>query len=238
MPAMSEALGVWEPGKVVLLRQYLGRAKAPQLINVLPEIVVHDGPDYLALLSQPGMTFATRDVPGRNAMSVDERIELYKREELNHDWYERTVSRSVLSFFVRGVAHSIRVFWDPGWRFRYWYVNLEDPYVRTRRAIGVNDHTLDIVANLNLEWSWKDEPEFEALVAAGRIRPEKARLIRAEGLRVIERIEARSWPFDEPWPAWRPDPSWPVPQIGGYWSPPAPAGERHGQGGRLQRQCQ
>ena len=214
----------WQPGEVILLREYLGRAKAPQLINVLPEVVVHDGPDYLAVLSQPGMTFATRDVPGRNAMPVEERIELYKREELNHEWYERTVNRSVLSFYVAGVAHSIRVFWDAGWRFRYWYVNLEDPFVRTARAIGVNDHTLDIVANRELEWAWKDEPEFAALIAAGKIRPQKARLIREEGLRVIRRIEAQAWPFNEPWPEWRPNSAWPVPAIRDYWSTPGMSG--------------
>jgi hypothetical protein len=59
-----------------------------------------------------------------------------------------------------------------------------------------------------------------ALVAAWTIRPEKARLIRAEGLRAAQRIEAREWPFNEPWPAWRPDPLWPVPQIGDYWKAP------------------
>lgn len=209
----------WQPGDVILLREYLGRARAPQLINVLPEIVVHDGPDYLALLSQPGMTFMTRDVPGRNRMSVQERIDLYKREELVHDWYERRVNRSVLSFYVAGASHSIRVFWDAGWRFRHWYVNLEDPFVRTRSAIGVNDHTLDIVADAGLKWSWKDEPEFAALIEAGKIRPEKARMVRDEGLRVIQRIEARAWPFNEPWPEWRPDPSWTVPQIRDYWMP-------------------
>jgi hypothetical protein len=210
----------WQSGDVVLLREYLGRAKAPQLINVLPEVVVHDGPDYLALLSQPGFSWMTRDVPGRNAMSVDERIQLYITEELNHDWYERTTtSRAVLSIYVEGAAHCIRLFWGEDWQFRHWYVNLEDPYVRTSSAIGVNDHTLDIVAEADLAWTWKDEPEFEALIAAGKIRPEKARLIREEGLRVIERIDARAWPFNAPWPEFRPDSSWPVPKIGDYWEP-------------------
>lgn len=126
----------------------------------------------------------------------------------------------MLSFYVEGVSHSIRVFWDASWRFRHWYVNLEDPFVRTQNAIGVNDHTLDIVADAGLSWSWKDEAEFDALVEAGKIRPEKARMIRDEGLRVIERLKARAWPFNEPWPDWRPEASWPAPQIRDYWAPP------------------
>jgi hypothetical protein len=208
----------WQPGDVILLREYLGRARAPQLINVLPEVVVHDGRDYLAVLSQPGMTFMTRDIPGRNAMPVEDRIQLYIREELSLEWYERTVNRSVLSFYVEGMAHSIRVFWDAGWQFRRWYVNLEDPYVRTANGIGVNDHALDVVADMDLVWSWKDEPEFDALIAVGKIRPEKARMVREEAWRVIERIESRAWPFNEPWPQWRPDPSWVVPKIRDYWT--------------------
>jgi hypothetical protein len=94
------------------------------------------------------------------------------------------------------------------------------PVIKFTATYGVNDHTLDVVADADLVWSWKDEPEFEALIAAGKIRPEKARMVREEAWRVIERIEARVWPFNEPWPEWRPDPSWPVPQIGDYWTPP------------------
>ena len=210
----------WRAGEIVLMREYLGRATAPQLIHVRPQVVVHDGPDYLALLSQPGASFMTRDVPGRTALSVEERIQLYIREELVHDWYERRGRGAVLTLLREGDAHSIRVFWEADWQFRTWYVNLEDPYVRTARAVGVNDHTLDIVAGADLRWAWKDEPEFEALIAAGKIQPEKARRIRDEGLRVIQRIETREWPFNEPWPEWRPDPSWPVPKREDYWSPP------------------
>ena len=209
----------WQAGDVVLMNEYLRGARPPQLINVRPQVVVHDGPDYLAMVSQPGMTWMTRDVPGRNAMPVEERIQLYMREELNEDWYERASRGAVLSFYCEGASHSVKVFWDAGWQFRYWYVNLEDPYVRTSRGIGVNDNTLDVVATAGLKWSWKDEPEFAALTAAGKFRPEKARAIREEGLRAIERIKAKAWPFNEPWPDWRPDPSWPVPRIADYWSP-------------------
>jgi hypothetical protein len=210
----------WRPGEVILMEQYLSRTRH-QLIDVRPQVVVHDAEDYLAVLSQPGMNFMTRDVPGRNQLSVEERIDLYIKEELNHEWYERKPSgRAVLTIYPPDAAHSIRIFWAEGWQFRMWYVNLEDPYKRTPRGIEVDDHTLDIVANRNLEWSWKDEPEFEALVSAGKIPPDKAREIRAEGERVIQQIENREWPFNEPWPDWRPDPVWPVPQIADYWRAP------------------
>jgi hypothetical protein len=100
---------------------------------------------------------------------MQRRIELYLEEVLYHDWYERSGRGATLTLHPPGVAHCIRLFWDAEWRFLTWYVNLEDPYTRTERGIQTNDHTLDVVITPDMEWSWKDEPEFEALVAAGRI---------------------------------------------------------------------
>jgi hypothetical protein len=210
----------WHPGEVILMEMYLARSKAPQLINVLPQVVVKDEEQALVIASLPGMTWMTRDVPGRNSMPVAERIELYMKEELNNAWYERSAQRAVLTIHPPDVSHSIRLFWDSAWRLLSWYVNLEDPYVRTERGIQVNDHTLDVIITPDLAWSWKDEAEFEALTLAGKIPTEKALAIRAEGDRVIRSLERRQWPFNEPWPDWRPEPSWVAPQISKYWTSP------------------
>jgi hypothetical protein len=201
------------------MEEFISRAKPPQLISVRPQVVVNDTAEYLAIASMPGATWMTRDEPGRTSMPVEERIELYLREELTHDWYERTGRGTVLTLHRPGRAHCTRLFWDDEWVFRFWYVNLEEPYARTERGIQVTDHTLDVVALPDLQWSWKDEPEFEALTEAGKIQLEKAQAIRAEGERVVRDLEARAWPFNEPWPEWRPDPAWPVPRIADYWTP-------------------
>ena len=62
---------------------------------------------------------------------------------------------------------------------------------------------------------WKDEDELEAAVAAGRLTPAKAAVIRAEGERVL---------LEQPWPTgWedvRPDPEWPAPQLFDGWDVP------------------
>jgi hypothetical protein len=39
----------------------------------------------------------------------------------------------------------------------------------------------------------------------------------AEALDVIADIEDGRHPFDEPWPSWRPDPSWPNPSLPDGW---------------------
>lgn len=50
------------------------------------------------------------------------------------------------------------------------------------------------------------------------------RRVRAEGERVIERLARRAEPFNEPWPEWRADPSWPIPELPGDWAHVPPAG--------------
>ncbi|MPZ50878.1 MAG: DUF402 domain-containing protein [Dehalococcoidia bacterium] len=216
----------WQPGDVILMEELITRYAAPLLINVRPQIVVQDTPDLLAVVSMPGMSFMTRDTRGRNALSVDDRIALYLRTAevgLTDDWYERDggpTPGAVLTLHPSGEHHSIRLFWRHGWDFRMWYVNMEDPYVRTERGIQTNDHTLDVVITPDFQWSWKDEPEFEALTKAGHIPAELARSVRSEGERMIKRVEARQWPFNQPWPDWRPDPSWVAPQIRDSWAPP------------------
>jgi Protein of unknown function (DUF402) len=209
----------WQPGDVILMEEFVSRSKPPQLISVRPQVVVEDKPEYLAIVSMPGTTWMTRDEPGRTSMPVEERIELYIREELTHDWYERTGRGAVLTLHAPQVAHCVRLLWDSEWRLQFWYVNLEEPYLRTERGIEVTDHTLDVVAMPDFSWSWKDEPEFEALTKAAKIPLDKAHAIRSEGERVIKGIEERAWPFGEPWPEWRPDSAWPVPRIADYWTP-------------------
>ena len=80
------------------------------------------------------------------------------------------------------------------------------------------DQMLDIVVASDLsEWTWKDEDELEATVARGILSTEEADVIRAEGERVIEALNARRPPFDEPWDQWRPDPSWPAATLPQGW---------------------
>src|SRR5262249_6858498 len=88
-----------------------------------------------------------------------------------------------LMLFPRGRAHSIWFFRGP--EARGWYVNLEDPHVFAERTISTRDHVLDIWVPLHTGVpQWKDEDELEASIAAGRITPDEAVAIRAEGERV------------------------------------------------------
>jgi predicted RNA-binding protein associated with RNAse of E/G family len=67
-------------------------------------------------------------------------------------------------------------------------------------------------------WRWKDEDHLAEALDVGLFTAQQAKAMRAEGERVIERIEAWAAPFDEGWENWRPDPDWPLPSIPNGWA--------------------
>jgi hypothetical protein len=137
----------------------------------------------------------------------------WKHEEA--EWYG---GRLMIS--EPGVAHSFYVTWGRDGEFVGWYVNLEDPWRESPFGFDTTDHLLDVWIDPDRSWRWKDEDHLAEAVEVGLFSPEKARAIRAEGDRAIERIEAWSAPFDEGWENWRqrPDATWPVPAIPAGWN--------------------
>lgn len=116
---------------------------------------------------------------------------------------------SMIRIMYPGVPYSI---W-PMWRattgeFVRWYVNIESPFERTRFGFTVVDYELDIVVNPDMTWSWKDEEELEGLVRKEIFTEAQAVDFKNYGLDAVKRIEQCAAPFNEPWPDWRPDPSW------------------------------
>ena len=106
----------------------------------------------------------------------------------------------------------------PSERFRGWYVNLEQPFVRRNGAVDTSDWILDLWVHPDGTWSWKDEHEVPVAVAAGTISADEAAAARAEGERVIELVERWASPFSDGWEHWRPEPSWPVPVLPARWA--------------------
>ena len=108
-----------------------------------------------------------------------------------------------------------------GWQ---WYVNLQEPFVRTPSGIQATDLMLDVVVDQDRTWRWKDEPDFEALLTHGLIDAGTAEQVRRDAGRAIERIERGDWPFDGSWLDWRPDSAWVRPELPAGWDQiPGPA---------------
>jgi hypothetical protein len=125
---------------------------------------------------------------------------------------------STLVLVRPGDWHATWVSWLDGNQHWGWYVNLQEPFRRTKQGYETMDLALDVIIELDRTWRWKDQDELDLFVERGVFGEALAARVRDEGLRVAQRAERNEWPFDAPWPDWRPDRSWEVPQLPGGWS--------------------
>jgi len=202
----------WSPGDTVVVR-YQSRER-DVVAGGYPMTCIEDSQERLVLFFPHGTSFmGFRHLPpeGR-AHRVANPLPRRRREP--QTWQNHT-----LRFLYPGEAYQVWALWrGDSWDFVRWYVNLEAPFVRTEVGVDTRDHTLDIVASPSLEWRWKDEDELAARVDHGIDTLGFAEAVRAEGERVIERIERAASPFGEPWPDWRPDPAWTAPELPDGWA--------------------
>jgi hypothetical protein len=84
------------------------------------------------------------------------------------------------------------------------------------------DLILDAIVDPDGSWRWKDEDELEAAVARGVFDERLTGRIRNEAFQVIRSAQANEPPFDEPWPTWRPPPSWRIPELPPGWNERSP----------------
>ena len=107
---------------------------------------------------------------------------------------------------------------DRTWRSS-WYVNLEEPWVRTATGFDTEDWILDVVVGEG-GWRYKDEDELAWAAASGRFTGAQVERIRTAGEDAAAVVEARGWPFDADWDRWLPPLDLPVPQLQPGWDDP------------------
>ncbi|GAA2455211.1 DUF402 domain-containing protein [Streptomyces mauvecolor] len=207
----------WAPGDQILWR-YRDHAPGPKTGGFhicRPVTVVQDTDDVLAVWMAPG-TECVRP------MLADGRP-LHKEPLATRYTAPRTTERShwfgtgVLKLARPGEPWSVWLFWERGWRFKNWYVNLEEPRARWSGGIDSMDHFLDISVHPDRSWRWLDEDEFAQAQRVGLMDGERAGRVREAGHAAVEVIEAWGRPFSDGWEAWRPDPLWPVPALPADW---------------------
>ena len=101
-----------------------------------------------------------------------------------------------------------------------WYVNLEEPWLRTATGFDTEDWILDVVAVIDgdgARWEYKDEDEVEWAARAGRFSAAEIERIRRAGAEAVAVLESRGWPFDADWAQWRPPIGLPVPSLRAGW---------------------
>lgn len=195
----------WRPGDAVVLREvWDGRVFAAR-----PATVVRDDPWQQVFLVPGGARIAMPIGGDGEELRVPDRpwrMEIRERG-----------AHPVLSFAWPETPYSV-ILWSRRDEGPAWYVNLQAPLARTSIGFDSTDHALDaLVAIDGSRWEWKDEDELEEAVASGLFTEEDATGFRRWGERAVERIVLREPPFDEDWLSWRPDPTWPAPELPDGW---------------------
>ena len=202
----------FDPGRSVVYRNF----SAGRLVNVRPCRVVSDDERGLLL-------WLARHTPVIVEVAVDGRgvrdMPFAEWVTLDHCLVPGTWSGpGILKFIPPDGDHSVWFFRTEEGHFKEWYVNLEERAVRwddgDLAGVDVVDQDLDVVVAPDRSWRWKDEDEFaERLALPEHYWVPFPDRVRAEGRRVIKKVEAGEFPFDGTWTDFRPDPWWPVPAV-------------------------
>jgi hypothetical protein len=183
-----------------------------------PMVVGQDQEDQVALWFPKG-TVWKRPVPPATHPPGRDRGERLGRCLALGEWAfaDTEWQVSTLVLMRPGDWHAVWVSWlDDGAQWG-WYVNLQQPFRRTSCGFATMDLALDVLVENDRTWRWKDEDELDTFVAMGVFDAALAARLRDEGLRVARKAERNEPPFSDPWPDWRPDPSWPPPALPTAW---------------------
>ncbi|MEW1694524.1 DUF402 domain-containing protein [Streptomyces sp. NPDC093249] len=203
----------WAPGDHILWRY---RGNGTGAVHICrPVTVVRDTPGLLAVWMAPG-TECVRPVLTDGTSVHDEPLATRYTAARTTE-RARWSGSGVLKLARPGEPWSVWLFWDRGWRFRSWYVNLEEPQVRWAGGVDSEDHFLDISVYPDRSWLWRDEDEFAQAQRSGLMGPEQAGRVRTAGQLAVDRINSWGAPFADGWEDWRPDPEWKVPQLPADW---------------------
>ncbi|GAB2802934.1 cytidylyl-2-hydroxypropylphosphonate hydrolase [Streptomyces daliensis] len=211
----AHARGHWSPGSQILWRYRANGSPAGTPHICRPVTVVHDTPDLLAVWLAPGTVCVKPELADGTPVHREPLATRYTKP--------RTVALSrwfgtgVLKLARPGEPWSVWLFWERGWRFKNFYVNLEEPRHRWVGGVDSEDHFLDIAVYPDHTWEWRDEDEFAEAQRAGLMDAEQARRVREAGEAALCRIRSWASPFPDGWENWRPDPRWPVPRLPDDW---------------------
>jgi hypothetical protein len=183
-----------------------------------PCLVIEDSAEVIALFEPSGAlgahTMRAKGGPrGRNLLPGDANSEFATNE-----WF----GDGVLRVHRPGQDWST---WrwldaDRGWSAN-WYVNLEEPWVRTPNGFDTEDWILDLIVLPTFAVVRKDEDEFEWAERAGRFDATHLARIRRAAADATAAVHARAWPFAADWESWLPPHDVPVPMLRDGWDLPA-----------------
>ena len=193
----------WSQGETVVVRN-IARSDGG-VSAAMAAIAISDDDEALALYIPAG-TVAKDNYVVEEAERVSAVGTLPPARE--RPFVERVWQVPTIRLYLPRTAFSVWLFFRKDGAFASWYGNLEAPYARTPIGIDTQDHALDIVADAQGRWSWKDEAEFARRLALGLDSPDHQAAVREAGRGFIARLEAGAPPFDGGWQSWRPPQEW------------------------------
>ena len=210
----------WAPGDQILWR-YRDNGRAHRTAGAAPVhicrpvTVVQDTDELLAVWMAPGTECVRPVLANGTQVHAEPLATRYTapRTTARSTWF----GSGVLKLAAPGDPWSVWLFWEPGWQFKSWYVNLESPLVRWDGGVDSEDHFLDISVHPDRSWHWRDEDEFAQAQLDGLMDVPAAEQVRRAGRSAVEVIRAWGPPFSDGWQHWRPDPSWAVPSLPEDW---------------------
>jgi hypothetical protein len=109
---------------------------------------------------------------------------------------------------------TVNLFADPQHGPRFWYLNFQRPFTRTKIGIDTFDLFLDLVLDPDLSRPrWKDEAEYQQARRLGIIDEATYRQIEAARERALALTDGPLHELVEQWEGLRLDPSWPIPTL-------------------------
>ncbi|MFI0979666.1 DUF402 domain-containing protein [Streptomyces sp. NPDC021093] len=211
--AVGAGGGSWGPGDQILWR-YRDNA-SPRIHICRPVTVVQDTSELLAVWMAPG-TECVKPVLVDGTSVHQEPLET-RYTKARTTTTSRWFGTGVLKLARPGDPWSVWLFWEPGWRFKNWYINLEEPRARWAGGVDSQDHFLDIAVAPDRRWMWLDEDEFAQARRVGLVGERQAESVREAGRAAVRTVEEWGAPFADGWENWRPDPHWGVPELPDDW---------------------
>ncbi|MBB0232850.1 cytidylyl-2-hydroxypropylphosphonate hydrolase [Streptomyces calidiresistens] len=206
----------WRAGDHILWRY---RANGTSDVHICrPVTVVRDTPELLAVWLAPDTPCVRPRLLDGTPVHLEPLETRYTkpRGPVPTTWS----GTGVLKLARPGDPWSVWLFWEPGWRFKNWYVNLEEPLHRWSGGVDSEDHFLDIAVYPDRRWEWRDEDEFARALEVGLIDPDRAEEVRRAGREATRLIGRWGSPFSERWTEWRPAPHWATPVLPTDWHRP------------------
>ncbi|MDT0566460.1 DUF402 domain-containing protein [Streptomyces sp. DSM 3412] len=203
----------WEPGSQILWRYRENGGESFHIAR--PVTVVRDDAELLAVWMAPGTECVRPVLADGTSLNSEPLTSRYKKPRGVR--LGRWSGTGVLKLARPGEPWSVWLFWEQGWRFKNWYVNLETPLARWDGGVDSEDHFLDICVYPDRTWNWLDEDEFAQAQQDGLMDASAARAVREAGLSAVEVIRAWGPPFSDGWQHWRPNPAWGVPSLPEDW---------------------